>query len=202
MRSPITLLAAAALGASPIVAHWNYNQLVVNGEIAGSAWEYIRRPDDGNAPLQLVNSTDMRCNSGASSGESLGTSTLEVAAGSEVGFGIDETFGHPGPQLAYLSRVPEGSGLTAATYDGSGDWAKLYAATTQANTSWEEPEGLVWAIRRKNSFLFTLPAETPPGEYLLRAEGIALHAAHKFSREFRALPSTPSSARGINLVIL
>lgn len=83
-------------------------------------------------------------------------------------------------KLAYLSRVPEGQ--TAATYDGSGDWVKLYAASTLANSSWAEPEGLVWAIRRKHSFLFTLPAETPPGEYLLRAEGIALHAAHKLNR--------------------
>ena len=70
---------------------------MVDGEIAGSAWEYIRRPDNGNTPFQAVNRTDMRCNSGASLGRELGTST-------------------------------------------------------QANTSWQEPECLVWAIRRKNSF--------------------------------------------------
>lgn len=29
------------------------------------------------------------------------------------------------------------------------------------------------------TFRFTLPANVPPGEYLLRAEGLALHAAHK-----------------------
>ena len=146
MRSPNTALAtAAALGASPSIAHWNYNQLVANGEIARSAWEYIRRPHNGNTPLQAVNSTDMRCNSGASSGRELGTST-------------------------------------------------------QANTSWQEPEGLVWAIRHKNSFLFTLPAETPPGEYLLRAEGIALHAAHKFSCEQRVLPIPPPFGWGVGTI--
>lgn len=167
---------------SPVLAHWNYNHIIVDGALAGSGaeWEYIRQPNNTNAPLQAVNSTDMRCNSGASSGVALNTSTITVSAGSEIGFGINETFGHPGPQLAYLSRVPEGQ--TAATYDGSGDWVKLYAASTLANSSWEEPEGLVWAVRRKHSFLFTLPAETPPGEYLLRAEGIALHAAHKLGR--------------------
>lgn len=179
------LIAFSTLCGPPaVLAHWTYNRLVVNGEIAGEPWEYIRRPDIGYAPLQAVNSTDMRCNSGASSGAALGTSTLTVAAGSEVGFGLNETFGHPGPQLAYLSRVPDGAGLTAATYDGAGGWAKIYAATTQAGSEWHEPEGLVWAVRRKNSFLFTLPPDTPPGEYLLRAEGIALHAAHKLNREF------------------
>ena len=70
------LIAFSALcGLPAAVAHWTYNRLVVNGEIAGEPWEYIRRPDIGYAPLQAVNSTDMRCNSGASSGRELGTST-------------------------------------------------------------------------------------------------------------------------------
>lgn len=181
MRFPTAASLALLLCAAPAaLAHWNYNQLIVDGAIVGAPWEYIRRTNNTNAPLTAVNSTDLRCNSGGASGVALNTSTYTVAAGSEVGFGIVETFGHPGPQLVYLSRVTEGQ--TAATYDGSGDWVKLYAATTQANSSWEEPEGLVWAVRRKHSFLFTLPAETPPGEYLLRAEGIALHAAHKLGR--------------------
>lgn len=69
----------------------------------------------------------MRCGSGSNIAD-----TLKVVARVDIGFGIAETFGHPGPQLAYLSRVP----------DGSGDWVKLYAAGTLANSSWAEPEGL------------------------------------------------------------
>ncbi|RYP77189.1 hypothetical protein DL771_001238 [Monosporascus sp. 5C6A] len=180
MRPPASTLFALLFGAGAApraLAHWNYNQLIVDGAIAGSPWEYIRRPNNSDHPLTDVGSANMRCNSGASSGITLNTSTLTVTAGSEVGFGIDETFGHPGPQQAYLSRAP--AGVKARDYDGSGGWARVYAAGTLANSSWAEPEGLSWAVRRKHSFLFTLPPETSPGEYLLRAEGLALHAAHK-----------------------
>ncbi|ORY56615.1 glycosyl hydrolase family 61-domain-containing protein [Pseudomassariella vexata] len=168
-----TLLATITV---PVLAHWNYDTLIVNDTPIGSPYQYIRRTNNSNSPLVLVNSTDMRCNSGASSGITTNTSTYHVAAGSEVGFGIASTFGHPGPQQVYLSPVP--AGLTAADYDGSGEWVKIYAATTQANTTLG-PQGLVWATHNVHSFRFTLPAETPAGEYLLRAEGLALHAAHK-----------------------
>ncbi|RYP38284.1 hypothetical protein DL767_002615 [Monosporascus sp. MG133] len=69
-------------------------------------------------------------------------STLTVAAGSEMGFGIDETSRHPGPQQAYLPRVP--AGVTAMDCDGSGGWTRMYAAGTLANSSWAEPEDLSW----------------------------------------------------------
>ena len=38
---------------------------------------------------------------------------------------------------------------------------------------------LKWATHNARTFNFKLPSETPSGEYLLRAEGLALHAAHK-----------------------
>ncbi|RYP54536.1 hypothetical protein DL768_000738 [Monosporascus sp. mg162] len=116
-----------------------------------------------------MGNTDMRCNSGASSGITLSTPTLTGAAGFDVGFGIDETFGHPGPQQVYLSRAP--AGVTTMDYDGSGGWARVYAAGTLANPSCVEPEDLSWAVRRKHSFLLTLPPEMPPGKYLLRGRG-------------------------------
>jgi hypothetical protein len=33
-------------------------------------------------------------------------------------------FNHPGPLLAHLSKVPDGQDTT--TYDGSGEWVKIY----------------------------------------------------------------------------
>ena len=36
-----------------------------------------------------------------------------------------------------------------------------------------------WATYRATTFNFVLPSSTPPGEYLLRAEGLAIHAAQK-----------------------
>ncbi|KAF2181895.1 lytic polysaccharide monooxygenase, partial [Zopfia rhizophila CBS 207.26] len=163
------LLAASV---STALAHWNYDRLIVNGQIVGEPYQYIRRTNNSNAPIQNVNSTDMRCNSGGAFGNT--TQTYTVQAGDELGFGISETFGHPGPQQVYLSKAPG----AAADYDGSGEWARIYSLTT-SNSSVGKDGTVIWATHKAHSFLFRLPASTPPGEYLLRSEGLALHAAHK-----------------------
>jgi len=120
----------------------------------------------------------MRCNSGASSGLSLNTSTLTVNAGSKLGFGIADTFGHPGPQQVYLSKAP--IGVTAAEYDGSGDWARIYSLTYSLNATYGSTDGILkCATYRVQTFNFKLPDETLGGEYPLRAVGLAIHAAQK-----------------------
>ncbi|KAI3326813.1 lytic polysaccharide monooxygenase [Xylariaceae sp. AK1471] len=187
----VTLLTAAL---SPVSAHWVYNRLIVNGTFVGDPYQYIRQPLDGNNFLSEVNSTDMRCNIGGSSGVPNHTETATVRAGDELGFGIGETFGHPGIQQVYLSRapdLPDSNGSAAAAYDGSGGWARIYSLTTTPtlpngtgtagkNSFAEAQPGAVdWATHKLKSFLFKLPDETPAGEYLLRAEGMAVHAAHK-----------------------
>ncbi|ETS83233.1 hypothetical protein PFICI_05109 [Pestalotiopsis fici W106-1] len=174
----ISIFVTLVAWTTSVLCHWNYNTLIVNGEVAGAPYQYVRRTNNSNTPLQMVNATTMRCNAGAALGGPLDTETLAVRAGDELGFGVESTFGHPGIQQVYLSRAP--GGTAAADYDGAGDWVKIYAATTLANASWNSGgEGLVWAMRRAHSFRFPLSDQTPPGEYLLRAEGLALHAAHK-----------------------
>ncbi|KAI0383317.1 lytic polysaccharide monooxygenase [Hypomontagnella monticulosa] len=172
----LVLLAGNAPG---VLAHWTYSQLIVNDEAVGEPWQYIRKHNNSNAPLTNVNSTDFRCNVGASPSE-----TYTVHAGDELGFGISEHFGHPGIQQVYLSRAPEG--IAAADYDGSGGWARIYSLTSaptnsSSSGSNDDEEVLTWATHNIQSFRFALPASTPPGEYLLRAEGLALHAAHKWA---------------------
>ncbi|KAI0544904.1 glycosyl hydrolase family 61-domain-containing protein [Xylaria curta] len=180
---------------SPVSAHWVYNRLIVNGEFVGEPWQYIRPSQNGNNFLSDVNSTDMRCNIGGDSGVPNNTETATVKAGDELGFGIGSTFGHPGIQQVYLSRAPDlpsnVSSSAAAVYDGSGGWARIYSLTTtptwpngtgtMGKNSFAEarPGAVDWATHKLTSFLFPLPAETPAGEYLLRAEGMAVHAAHK-----------------------
>lgn len=174
MKGLLNTLALLAAGASTALAHWNYDRLIVNGEIIGSSYQYIRQSNNSNAPLQNVNSTDMRCNSGGASG--VNTQTYTVQAGDMLGFGIKETFGHPGPQQVYISKAPG----KAAEYDGSGEWTKLYTLTYSLNSSYGAVDGILkWATHRAQTFNFKLPEQIPPGEYLLRAEGLALHAAHK-----------------------
>lgn len=70
-----------------------------------------------------------------------------------------------------MSAAP--SGTTAAEYDGSGDWFKVFEMGPASITS----EGLQWGSNGLQNFTFTLPEEVPAGQYLLRAESIALHGA-------------------------
>lgn len=155
------------LFASSALAHWNYDRLIHNGQIVGDYYTYIRKTSNSNSPVTDVSSTDMRCNVGGFSGNA--TETYEVAAGDQIGFVINSNFGHPGPQQVYMSQAPS----TAAEYDGSGSWTKIYSATTSNITS----QGLQWATNGISSFVFDIPSETPAGEYLVRAEGLALHGA-------------------------
>ncbi|KAH7384166.1 hypothetical protein DE146DRAFT_636304 [Phaeosphaeria sp. MPI-PUGE-AT-0046c] len=115
MKFFTSALAVAAMNLPTSFAHWNYDRIIVNGQIVGAPYQHVRRTNNSNTPLQNVNSTDMRCNSGADSGVALNTSTYTVAAGDMLGFAIKDTFGHPGPQQVYISRAP----ATAADYDGS-----------------------------------------------------------------------------------
>ena len=96
-------------------------------------------------------------------------STLEVPAGSEIGFTSSASIGHPGPSLFYLARVPEGE--TAETWDGAGDvWFKI-DEHGDLGGDWPEFETEMLEIYT------TIPEGTPSCEYLLRVEHIGLHAA-------------------------
>ncbi|KAI2618120.1 lytic polysaccharide monooxygenase [Hypoxylon sp. NC1633] len=183
-KTTLYSLALVASSAPVALAHWTYSRLIVNNEVVGEPWQYVRHHNNSNAPLTDVNSTDFRCNVDAQPSE-----TYAVHAGDELGFGIDEHFGHPGIQQVYISKAPG----AAADYDGSGGWARIYSLTTSAANSTgpelsgrggstdAEEEVLAWATNNIQSFRFRLPASTPAGEYLLRAEGLALHAAHKWA---------------------
>lgn len=74
----------------------------------------------------------------------------------------------------YMSEVP--STETAATYDGSGSWFKVYELGVHNITS----AGLQWATNELTNFTFQLPEKVPAGQYLLRVESIALHGAETF----------------------
>jgi cellulase len=76
---------------------------------------------------------------------------------------------HHGPVMAYLSKVSD-----ASTADGSSSWFKIFEIGYDPSTK-------IWGndILDKNCGKqdFKIPADIAPGDYLLRAETIALHAA-------------------------
>ncbi|KAM0333969.1 hypothetical protein ACHAQA_000987 [Verticillium albo-atrum] len=170
---------AAALFAGSATAHYNFESLIVNGEIT-DPYQYVRKTTNGNGPITAVNSTDIICNAGGIDNDIMAaTETFTVAAGSEVGFKMNEYMGHPGPLAVYLSKAP----TTAQAYKGDGEWFKVY----QSSLSNKTVDPIQWAPfigGGVHNFTFTLPAELPAGEYLMRGEHIGLHSAGLYEAQF------------------
>ncbi|KAH6724329.1 glycosyl hydrolase family 61-domain-containing protein [Leptodontidium sp. MPI-SDFR-AT-0119] len=107
----------------------------------------------------VVNSNDMRCNKGAKPGS---TKTYTIEAGDKIGFKLfnNEFIEHPGSGFVYMSKSPDSTPVSS--YDGSGDWFKLWEAEcAEAH-----------------------PSKTGTGEYLVRVEHIGLHEAEKRKAQF------------------
>ncbi|KAH7347676.1 glycosyl hydrolase family 61-domain-containing protein [Plectosphaerella cucumerina] len=169
-------------------AHYFFDTNIING-VAQPSWRYVRDftratkynpiKFSSNPPADIrdnshVDGPDIRCNQGAfaSAGR---TQVLTVNAGDEVRvrLGVGASMEHPGPSMVYLSRAP---GDNVKAYDGSGDWFKIFQEgvcnsgadfTTNAWCSW----GRNWIAAK-------IPANTPNGEYLFRAEHIGIHRSH------------------------
>ncbi|KAK4448832.1 putative endo-beta-1,4-glucanase D [Podospora aff. communis PSN243] len=177
----LTFAACAALLAQSVAAHATFQQLWVDGTDYGT--QCARRPGS-NSPVTNVNSADLRCNAGAArvSGKcpvrAGGTVTVEMhqqhgdrSCGSE---GIGGA--HYGPIMVYLTKVSD-----AATADGSTGWFKIYQNSWAKNPSGRVGDDDFWGVKDLNACCGKLdvkiPADIASGDYLLRAEAIALHAS-------------------------
>ncbi|ORY62429.1 family 61 glycoside hydrolase, partial [Pseudomassariella vexata] len=166
MKFTFTTAFALAASVAPAFAHYNFNALIVNDEVT-EEYVYVRKNTNSNSPVTDVTSNDFICNVGGLDSGST-TKTYDVAAGDQLGFTVMSDISHAGPVAVYLSKATG----TAAAYDGSGDWFKIYELTTSSITA----DGLQWASNAITNFTFTLPTEVPSGEYLVRVEQIALHS--------------------------
>ncbi|KAK4123010.1 lytic polysaccharide monooxygenase [Parathielavia appendiculata] len=138
----------------------------------------VRMPPN-NSPVTSVSSKDMACNVGGSKGLS---GICEVKAGDEFTVEMHaqpgdrscahEAIGgnHFGPVMVYMSKV---SDVTSA--DGSaGSWFKVDEFGYDASSK-------KWGTDQLNANCgkrsFKIPSKIPAGDYLVRAEAIALHTA-------------------------
>ncbi|KAI0663244.1 glycoside hydrolase [Cubamyces menziesii] len=174
----LATLAAVAIGAN---AHFTMQYIWVNGADQGQNVD-IRVPPNNN-PVTDVTSTDLTCNVNGLSGA--GVSTVSIPAGSNITFewhqhdqrtGEDAiSAGHKGPVQVYIAKAPS----TAATFDGQGTvWTKIYSSGLLNAQSQEWATDVVNANNGKHSVV--IPSSLPAGEYLLRAEIIALHVAMSY----------------------
>ncbi|KAF8899803.1 glycosyl hydrolase family 61-domain-containing protein [Gymnopilus junonius] len=177
-------LASALTLAGSASAHTIFQTLWVNGVSQGHTVG-IRVPSyDG--PITDVTSNDVICNGGINPYQQPVSQTIiPVPAGAQVtaewhhtltsaGTGdsqdpIDSS--HKGPITAYLAQVPS---ATQATVTGL-KWFKIYE---------DGLDGTQWAVDKlianKGLVSFTIPSCIPAGQYLLRVEIIALHAASTY----------------------
>ncbi|KAG6872830.1 hypothetical protein C0995_006130 [Termitomyces sp. Mi166 len=155
-------------------AHYTFPDLYVNNTLS-SDWKYVRMTANhySQAPCPKVTdvtSSAIRCYElDSTSATSAGIAT--VVAGSTVGFKADNVMGHPGSFSAYMTpAVPVANSNNA----GLGKtWFKIW----EWSPSWSPSTGLVFNSENIWQFNFTIPKNTPNGQYLLRGEQIALHVA-------------------------
>jgi len=177
-------LLAAAVGSAK--AHTIFQRVHVNGVDQG--YLYGMRYPTYDGPITDVTSTDIICNGGPNPLVTpFTTDIIQIPAGATViaewhhvlqpdGYNSADTAdpidpGHLGPVMAYLAKVPD---ATQTDVTGLG-WFKI----------WEDGfDGTNWGVTRlysaKGLQSFTIPSCIPPGNYFLRAEIIALHAASSY----------------------
>ena len=160
-------------------AHYFFDTTIVNG-VTSRSNEYIRASTravaynpikfSSNPPADIRDNSmfdkgDGICNQGAFTNAGK-TKVLEIAAGEElsVKLGVGAKMEHPGPGLAYMSRAPDDD---VVSYDGTGDWFKIYQEGTCGSGDFTKDAWCTWG---KDTLSAKIPAGTPSGEYLVRFE--------------------------------
>lgn len=172
----ITNVAAWCLAlALPSQAHYRWSKLMVNGQLSED-WEYIRENSKGIMPTSefLQPSDDFRCNSG--SFENAGkTKVYKVNPGDKIGFQLWHfaTMKHPGPLTIHMSKAPG----DVRQYRGDGDWFKVHQEIICRPPSNGGLNDTDWCTWDRSTVSYRLPMATPPGQYLVRPEHIAIHGA-------------------------
>nr|CDP29378.1 Putative Glycoside Hydrolase Family 61 [Podospora anserina S mat+] len=155
----------AVLAAAAAEAHYTFPSIANTPD-----WQYVRQTSNyqSNGPVTNVNSPDIRCYQLRPGSGAPGTYT--VAAGSTLAYNAKASISHPGPMAVYIAKVP--AGQTAATWDGSGKvWSKIYQDRPNLGGS------MTWPSNGARSINVPIPRCLQNGDYLLRAEHIALHSA-------------------------
>ncbi|KAK0220060.1 glycoside hydrolase family 61 protein [Armillaria fumosa] len=168
-------LIALAIGAFSLIsqatAHYTFPSLVVNGATT-SPWVNVRMTNNYNtqSPVTDVTSPDLRCYDSQTDATA---STISVTAGSTLGIMSDGTMYHPGTVNVYMAKAP--GDVNSFAGDGA-VWFKVYELppVTNGGTS------ITFPSQNQAGVSFTIPKNLPSGQYLVRMEQIALHAASTF----------------------
>ncbi|KAG9121200.1 hypothetical protein FRC07_002948 [Ceratobasidium sp. 392] len=179
---PQTIAASLALLSAPAVAHTIFQELYVNGVSAGHL-KGIRYPSY-NGPVLDVKTNDIICNGGVNPLVTpFDKTVINVPAGATIthewhhglnGRDTSDTsdpidISHLGPVMVYLAKVPD---ATQESVIGL-KWFKIAEDGRDANGVW----GVNRLYNNAGKATAVIPKCIPSGNYLLRAEIIALHGA-------------------------
>jgi len=156
MKFASNSLALVALFSQTVSAHYIWNTLIAGSTTSTAA---VRQPIN-NSPVISASSSTLSCNVNTAA-----TATVSVAAGSTIGFKLDNTIYHLGPAAIYLGKAPS----TAAAWDGTGaEWFKIaeWGASFNPFTFTDYSAAQLTTI---------IPSTVAAGEYLVRIEQIGLH---------------------------
>jgi len=167
------LLASFAVSVS---AHATFQQLWINGKDYGN---FCTRLPPSNSPVSSPTSGDMACNAGTSPAKY----TCEVAAGDAVTVEMHQQNGdrscgseaiggqHYGPVIVYMAKVSDAKTAVGS----SASWFKV----SQMGLASNNPDYFAVQVLNNNCghWTFKVPSDIAAGQYLIRAEVIALHAA-------------------------
>jgi len=197
MKSTLVLASITAL-ARTAVGHATFQQLWVDGKDQQST---CARLPTSNSPVTDVSSNAIRCmcfidradhalltDLAGNANRGAAASKCSVAAGGVVtiemhqqngerGCGSEAIGGaHYGPVMVYMSKVAD-----ASTADGSSSFFKIFQDTWGKKSSTSSGSDDYWGTKDLNTNCGKMDVKIPSGlaagDYLLRAEAIALHAA-------------------------
>jgi len=184
MKSFLSIASVTALAISAS-AHTIMQELYVNGKDQGHI-NGIRVPTyDG--PITDVTSNDVICNGGINPYQQpVSQVVINVTAGSQMTAEWHHTLAgavagdtadpidpsHKGPVIVYLAKVPS---ATQTSVTGL-QWFKIWQDGLTSDGLW----GVDRLIANKGKHTFTIPSCIASGQYLVRTEIIALHAATSY----------------------
>jgi len=143
----------------------------------------VMRKIPGNGPVTDLSLIDVQCNGYTDGGFATAPAGLSasVAAGSQIALNWTTwPDSHVGPIITYMAKVPSGQSVTSWLPGTSAVWFKVAAAGKTGSgttTGWAATDGLT---ATNSIYTFTVPAALAPGQYIIRHEIIALHAAYTY----------------------
>ncbi|KAI0326129.1 glycoside hydrolase family 61 protein [Cubamyces sp. BRFM 1775] len=169
------LVLAASLAAS-VAAHATFQELWINGVDQGSSC--VRLPQS-NSPVTSVSTPDIACNANPHPSDGI----CQIMPGDEVTVEMhqqpndrscaNEAIGgnHYGPVIVYMAKVEDATSAVGS----SAQWFKV----AEIGLPSSNPD--YWGTEVLNDncghYTFKVPSDIAPGNYLIRAEVIALHVA-------------------------